>query len=329
MKEKTLVNRRNTYFLVFTVFILTVLLFCKSAYAENDAPINVIINGKSVNFTDSTGSPFLDENGRTMVPLRVTMEAAGAVVGYDAHNKTAIVVTEHCRIEVPIGTDYLYCNNTKKQNDTTSTTFNGRTYLPIRAVLEAAGFTMEWDGKTRTVNAYTFKVDESTLVPYSTSNPITLIERLLSGDVVYVNGQYYATPDYIKMLVNTQVHYSGDDLNTAIYPQASRFDFAKVQVNDVPKEWVSETDLTKKSISFYCMVVGSDTKKGFFTIGVVSRTLYEMPSLPDDFSTSPITGIYDSIAIKIENGLIMFRQDDLISLGIINEPITDIIGMMR
>lgn len=63
---------------------------------------------KEVTFTDSSGYPYLDENNRTMVPLRVTMESAGFVVGYDENLRTAIVITEHNRIEVPIGTNKIY-----------------------------------------------------------------------------------------------------------------------------------------------------------------------------------------------------------------------------
>jgi hypothetical protein len=215
-----------------SALMIMILLFavCDNALASSDTLVNVVINGKAVVFTESTGRPFVDENGRTLVPLRVTMEAAGTVVGYDAEKRTAIVITERGRIEVPIGTDYLYYNNNKKQNDTVSTTLNGRTYLPIRAVLESAGYIVEWDGNTRTVNAYNFSIDNNTLVPYSTGSLETLIKRVLSGDVVYINGQYYATPDFVKRLTNTQVHYAGNDLNTAIYPEPSRFDFANIDI---------------------------------------------------------------------------------------------------
>lgn len=194
----------------------------------SDNPVNIIINSKAVAFTDDSGYPYIDENGRTMVPLRVTMEAAGAAVGWDSAKQTAIVITEHDRIEIPIGTDYLYNNNTKIQNDTIAVVKDGRTYLPIRAVLEAADFTVEWDGSTRTVNAYSFSLDGS-FVPYSTSNLWTLLENLLSGNVVYANGQYYTTPEYVKLLVNTQINYTGSDLNTAIYPQNSRYDWIDFQ----------------------------------------------------------------------------------------------------
>src|SRR5690606_19899606 len=143
----------------------------------------------------------------------------GFAVGYDPNAHTAIVITEHNRIEVPIGTNKIYTNNQLIENDTNAVVKNGRTYLPIRVVLENAGYTVEWDAATRTVNAYNFKFDENELILYSTSNLATLVDNILKGNVVYINGQYYATPDYVKRLVNPKITYLGDDLNTAIYPQ--------------------------------------------------------------------------------------------------------------
>ena len=194
--------------------------------------INVIINGKQVNFTEYSGFPYIDENQRTMVPLRITMESCGAAVGYDVSKRTAIVITEFDRIEVPIDTNYLYNNNVKIINDTNSVVKSGRTYLPIRAVLESAGYTVEWNSDSKSVIAYDFSYDSNELVPYHTSSLDTLIERLLSGDVVYIDGAYYATPDYVRMLNNVQVNYLGDDLNTAIYPEEnSRYDLIDIEVD--------------------------------------------------------------------------------------------------
>lgn len=204
--------------------LLIMLAMCQTAFAA-ESTVNIIINGKAVTFTDDSGYPYVDENSRTMVPLRVTMESAGCAVGYDSASSTAIVISEHDRVEVPIGTDYLYNNNVVIENDTFSVISNGRTYLPIRAVLESLGYTVEWDSISNSVIAYTFTLDD-TYVPYNTTSLETLVSNILSGDVVIIDGEYYTTPDYVKLLTNTVVTYTGDDLNTAIYPQNSRYGLA-------------------------------------------------------------------------------------------------------
>ena len=298
-----------------------VMLLCMTAFtASADETINILINGKIVTFTDSSGYPYIDDNGRTMVPLRVTMEAAGAAVGWDQGKQTAIVITEHDRIEVPVGAGYLYNNNTKVDNDTAAVVKDGRTYLPIRAVLESADFTVEWDGNTQTVNAYTFTLNDS-FVPYSTNSILTLLEEVLAGNVVYVNGSYYSTPDYVKLMVNTEVHYSGDDLNQAIYPQSGHNDIVetdKPEFQAVAKEWVTVGDLERAGITF-----SSFPLKGFYG-GLMGSCLYSMPSIPDDFTERPADGIYDGISIKVEGGVILFYQEDLLECNILKDTITEI-----
>ena len=203
--------------------VISASIFVSSAYASGDSKkINVVINGSSVEFTTDTGYPFFNADNRTMVPLRAIMETAGATVGYDPDKHTAIIIMDNDRMEVPIGTNYLYYDNEKIVNDTYSEANNGRTYLPIRAVLEAFGYTVEWDAYTCTVNAFNNNYLSEDLVPYSTSDLSTLISEIVKGNVVYIGGKYYATPEYAKRFYNTKTYYSGDDLNVAIYPRAHR-----------------------------------------------------------------------------------------------------------
>ena len=288
-----------------------------------ESDVNILLNGKAVIFNDDTGYPYVDENNRTMVPLRVTMESAGFVVGYDGEKQTAIVITEHDRIEVPIGTNIIYENNNKIENDTVAVVKNGRTYLPIRAVLEAANYTVEWEANSNSVIAYTYKYNSTDFVPYNTSSLETLVSRVLSGEVVYVNGQFYATPEFVKMLNTVQVHYSGSDLNTAIYPQASRYNLAdfdtqtQLESQASNTEWVSENEFSG---------LGSDYEFGFATTsnglgygfikssgltGTVSEQII-IKNMPLDFADidREITE-YDGIRFKAINGEIFINIADL------------------
>lgn len=245
-----------------------------------------------------------------MVPLRVTMESAGFVVGYDGAKQTAIVITEYDRIEVPVGTNIIYENNNKIENDTNAVVKNGRTYLPIRAVLEAANYTVEWDANSRSVIAYTYDYNSTDFVPFSTSSLHTLIEKVLSGDVVYINGQYYATPEYVKMMNNVQVYYSGDDLNTAIYPQKSRYDLADMDITSqtptpvTDDEWVSEDDFWRleSEYEFGFVSTSNGLGYGFFKAseltGMVKETIV-LNGMPLDFPDTDKEAVsYDGIRVK-------------------------------
>ncbi len=290
-----------------------------SASAASKSAVKILLNSEAVTFTNDTGYPYVDENNRTMVPLRVTMESAGFVVGYDANADTAIVITERSRIEVPIGTNKIYTDNKLTENDTAAVVNNGRTYLPIRAVLENAGYTVEWADNTNTVNAYTFKYDANELVPYSTSDPSTLLENILNGNVVYVQGQYYATPDYVKRMTNVQMHYWGSDLNTAKYPEekpSNHYDYDESKI-----EWVSGINfdymLVKNSRLEELGIVGEQSEIPNFSYAYalykqVDEVLYCFDEITDEFmNASDATGTFNGIRMKKIDGILYFNYPDL------------------
>jgi len=300
-------------------------MFCAVLIVPVDAASNeikILLNGKTVPFTNDSGYPYVDENNRTMVPLRVTMESAGFAVGYDSNAHTAIVITEHNRIEIPIGTNKVYSNNQLTENDTNAVVKNGRTYLPIRAVLEKAGYTVEWAGDTRTVNAYNFSYNENEFVPYNTSSLSTLLNDLLEGNVVYINGQYYITPDYVKLLTNVQVNYSGDDLNTAIYPQESRYDLADFDESQIgwvarilfDKILIADSQIEKFGVTGESSdIPGYSYIYAFYEQGSSGNEIvYPVTEMTDEFmNASDSSGTFNEIRMKKENGNLYFNYSDL------------------
>jgi hypothetical protein len=120
--------------------------------AADNSKINVLINNNYVVFNESMGFPFVDGNGRTQVPLRATMEAFGATVGYDSQKGMAYVQKGDNRIVyIPINQNYIIVNGEKVKNDTSAVILNGRTYCPIRKVVEAFGCRVTWDNKSKSV----------------------------------------------------------------------------------------------------------------------------------------------------------------------------------
>lgn len=116
-----------------------------------DGATKVEIDGKQVVYTREAGTPFVDEAGRTQVPFRQTMETYGCTISWDGTEQTAIAQKDGITVKVPIGQPYIYRNGTKVENDTAALIQDGRTYLPIRVVLESFGATVGWNGKTNTV----------------------------------------------------------------------------------------------------------------------------------------------------------------------------------
>ena len=115
-----------------------------------DKPVYVTLNGKNVAFTDAI--PFIDENSRTLVPLRAVGDAMGLTVGWDSAAREASFTDGAKTIYFPIGSkEARTSDGAVITMDTAAVIKGGRTFAPIRALAEYFGHTVDWDKTTRTV----------------------------------------------------------------------------------------------------------------------------------------------------------------------------------
>lgn len=131
-------------FFVIAAAVLTVFA-AQSAFA-----IGVTVNGTAVRFNSDSGQPFA-ENGVTLVPLRAACEAYGAYVDFNPDTQIAVVYKDGITVLVPLGDNHVYRNGVAITNDVVARAVDGRTYLPIRVVMEALGANVDWNSRTQTV----------------------------------------------------------------------------------------------------------------------------------------------------------------------------------
>lgn len=148
--------------ILLSTVIGTLVLSCTTAFAASD--VNVRINSTQVEFSEEMGAPFIDENYRTQVPFRATMEAFGAEVEWDKETRTAIATKDGVEVKVPIGTDTVVKDGVEQKIDTKSLIKDNRTYLPIRAVVEAFGANVNWDKDAKTVVIDKTNVDAKDII---------------------------------------------------------------------------------------------------------------------------------------------------------------------
>jgi len=141
------------------ILFIALLLLCSISYANN---IKIIVDNNEVVFSDESGIPFIDENGRTQVPFRATLEEYGAVVSWDAERNMALATKDGIEIGVPIGHKCIYKNGSEIVVDSGALIKEGRTYLPIRAVMEAFGCEVGWDQGLSAVSIHSTKHDTVT-----------------------------------------------------------------------------------------------------------------------------------------------------------------------
>lgn len=165
------------------ILALVMSIGCLGTAYATDLRVSVMVNGETVNFTDT--KPFIDENGRTLVPLRAVADAMNLTVEWDETNKK---VSFSGSFEIGNGasygnylgkgncclTDYEVVftidSNTYTANfsgaddngtpvgsgryegemDTAPIIRDNRTYAPIRYLAEEFGYAIVWDQTTLT-----------------------------------------------------------------------------------------------------------------------------------------------------------------------------------
>ena len=144
---------------IFTLSLILMLVLSSTTVFAQSNEIIVAIDSERVEFTEESGHPFVDENSRTLVPFRKALESYGATVNWNNDERIAIAEKDEIKVEVPIDQSYILVNGEQKATDTQAKIVNGRTYLPIRAVIEAFGSSVEWDAALKTVVITTTPVD--------------------------------------------------------------------------------------------------------------------------------------------------------------------------
>ena len=95
-------------------------------------------------------APFIN-NGRTMVPLRLIVEAFGAEVTWDEATKGITIKLSNKVISMQVNNTTATINGEKITLDTSIVIKNGRTFVPIRFIAENFGSEVIWDKFTETI----------------------------------------------------------------------------------------------------------------------------------------------------------------------------------
>ncbi len=112
-----------------------------------DDGITILIDGEKL----VCDQPPVIIEGRTLVPMRAIFEKLGATVGWDGETSTASGVKDEKTVSFVIGENFIGIDSEKKALDVPAQIINSRTMIPARAVAEAFGCNVDWDGTTQTV----------------------------------------------------------------------------------------------------------------------------------------------------------------------------------
>ena len=124
--------------------------------AIGSSVLTVKYNGEAITFPDA--QPFVDENNRTLIPVRFVAETMGADVSWDSDAQAAVIKQNGIVITVPIGSDTISVTKDSSTStvkmDTQAVLANDRTYVPIRYVAESLGAWVSYSNLFTTVQIY-------------------------------------------------------------------------------------------------------------------------------------------------------------------------------
>jgi hypothetical protein len=109
--------------------------------------ITVKLNGSALSFDVA---PQII-NDRTMVPMRKIFESLGASVDWNGDTRTITSSKGDTSIVMAIDNPVMTVNGTEVTLDSAPVIVDDRTLVPVRAIAESFGSTVDWDGSTKTV----------------------------------------------------------------------------------------------------------------------------------------------------------------------------------
>ncbi len=111
--------------------------------------VRVRAAGEFIRWPDA--KPFINSDGRTLVPLRAVAESLGLRVSWDAEAREASFTDGTRTIAFPIGSSTAKTTEGSLEMDTAAVIVHDRTYAPIRWLAEYFGYTVSWESATRCV----------------------------------------------------------------------------------------------------------------------------------------------------------------------------------
>lgn len=112
----------------------------KEAIALYIGSSQAIVNNveTQVDSTNANVKPYI-KNDRTLVPVRFVSESTGAEVDWDQQNSKVTVKLNNKVVELVIGNKTMKVGDKEEVLDVAPEINEGRTYLPLRSLVEALG----------------------------------------------------------------------------------------------------------------------------------------------------------------------------------------------
>lgn len=138
---------------IISAVLILISLFSITAFADED--ITIYLNDEIMTFDQ----PPIIRNDFTLVPFRAIFEALDMTVQWFEDDRRVTAQDDKRTITLNIDSNKMYVNNDIIELLTLPIIYNERTLVPLRAISEAAGAEVSWDGETYSVYIKTEESD--------------------------------------------------------------------------------------------------------------------------------------------------------------------------
>lgn len=130
------------------VTMMATLVMGNTVSHASENAVTITLNGTVV---ESDVAAYINEDGRTMVPVRLVSEALGASVDWDEVNRQVTITKEGVLLTLTIDETSYKLDDQEMTMDTAPVIVDGRTMVPVRFVSEALGINVGWNATSYTV----------------------------------------------------------------------------------------------------------------------------------------------------------------------------------
>lgn len=213
------------------------------AAAATNSNVKIVIDGEAL-ILDHASSAFV-KNNRTLVPVRGVFEQLGLEVDWNASAKRATIKGEDLTIKMKLGSSQVVVNGQTITVDVPVAIKQNRLFIPLRFVVEEAGFTVDWNQAKRTV--YLKKEQPGEIV----SDTEAFLKDLIEANQ---NLTSYSGDFFIKQSMNMMGEEMEMDMNMqmdVVMDPFGLYQYMTMTMAEIDEEYISESYLTEAGFFVY------------------------------------------------------------------------------
>ncbi|BCJ88173.1 copper amine oxidase N-terminal domain-containing protein [Effusibacillus dendaii] len=203
----------------------------------------ISINGQAYVTPEGEQKPYINQDGRTMVPVRFVSQQLGAYVNWDQYSQK-VTITGNKTIQIQVGQSFINVDGQRVQMDTQAELTKDRVFIPARFIGEALGAQVNWDGQT-----VSFQVPQT---PANSSNMKQNEDGSYSFDNVYqatvrTNQSEREKENTVNLLSQIKWTTSGNTVTVSV-PATGSENLHWIMQDSTPPQWDGTTAHTRTTV---------------------------------------------------------------------------------